>query len=172
MDSCPVGCPAGSAARAGGCSHPVCDRAGEAPRGDRGGGEWVGRVGAGAAEPVRSARSGTGTGSHRPPFGHDGTERRIGRPQDPTEQTHYYSGKKKCHTVKNVLLINAVLTILFLSETYEGSTPINALPIPPRTPCRRGAGGSRISASSRSRPTRATSSCRPGSPQDGSSNPR
>ena len=122
MDSCPVGCPAGSAARAGGCSHPVCDRAGEAPRGDRGGGEWVGRVGAGAAEPVRSARSGTGTGSHRPPFGHDGTERRIGRPQDPTEQTHYYSGKKKCHTVKNVLLINAVLTILFLSETYEGRT--------------------------------------------------
>ena len=41
---------------------------------------------------------------------------------DPTEQTRCYSGKKKCHTVKNVLLINAVLTILFLSETYAGST--------------------------------------------------
>jgi len=30
--------------------------------------------------------------------------------------------QKKCHTVKNVLLINAVLTILLLSETYAGST--------------------------------------------------
>jgi hypothetical protein len=27
----------------------------------------------------------------------------------------------KCHTVKNVLLINAMLTILFLSDTYAGS---------------------------------------------------
>ena len=57
-----------------------------------------------------------------PPFGHDGTERRIERPQDPLEQTRCYSGKKKCHTVKNVLLINAALTILFLSDTYAGST--------------------------------------------------
>ena len=32
------------------------------------------------------------------------------------------SGKKKCHTVKNVLLINAALMILFLSETYAGRT--------------------------------------------------
>jgi hypothetical protein len=31
-----------------------------------------------------------------------------------------YSGKKKDHTVKNVLLVNAPLTILFLSETYGG----------------------------------------------------
>jgi hypothetical protein len=54
---------------------------------------------------------------------HDGTERRITRPQDPIEQTRCYSGKKKCHTVKNVLLVDAVLTILFLSETYAGSTP-------------------------------------------------
>ena len=30
------------------------------------------------------------------------------------------SGKKKDHTVKNVLLVNAPLTILFLSETYGG----------------------------------------------------
>src|SRR4029450_316712 len=57
-----------------------------------------------------------------PPFGHDGTERRIERPQDPTEQTRCYSVKKKCHPVKNVLLINAALTILFLSATYAGST--------------------------------------------------
>ena len=122
VDSCLVNRPAGDAARAGGCAHPVRDRAGEAPRGDRDGRERAGRAGAGAAESVRSARTGIGTGPCLPPFGHDGTERRIGRPHDPTEQTRYYSGKKKCHTVKNVLLINAVLTILFLSETYAGRT--------------------------------------------------
>jgi hypothetical protein len=55
-----------------------------------------------------------------PPFAHDGTERRIVRPQDPAEQTKCYSGKKKDHTVKNVLLVNAPLTILFLSETVGG----------------------------------------------------
>ena len=41
-------------------------------------------------------------------------------PQDPVEQKESYSGKKKDHTVKNVLLVNAPLTILFLSETYGG----------------------------------------------------
>src|SRR5262249_51873447 len=35
-------------------------------------------------------------------------------------QTECYSGKKKDHTVKNVLLVNTPLTILFLSETYGG----------------------------------------------------
>jgi hypothetical protein len=55
-------------------------------------------------------------------FAHDGTERRIVRPQDPAEQTDCYSGKKKDHTVKNVLLVNAPLTILFLSDTYGGRT--------------------------------------------------
>jgi hypothetical protein len=44
------------------------------------------------------------------------------RPQDPAEQTDGYSGKKKDHTVKNVLLVNAPLTILFLSNTYGGRT--------------------------------------------------
>ena len=52
-----------------------------------------------------------------PPFAHDGTERRIVRPQDPAEQTACYSGKKNDHTVKNVLLVNALLVILFLSDT-------------------------------------------------------
>src|SRR5262249_21167246 len=55
-----------------------------------------------------------------PPFAHDGTERRIVRPQDPVEQQESYSGKKKDNTVKNVLLVNALLTILFLSDTYGG----------------------------------------------------
>ena len=44
------------------------------------------------------------------------------RPQNPAEQTDCYSGKKKDHTVKNVLLVNALLTILFLSDTYGGRT--------------------------------------------------
>jgi DDE superfamily endonuclease len=56
------------------------------------------------------------------PFAHDGTERRIVRPQDPTEQTDCYSGKKKDYTVKNVLLVKAPLPILFLSDTYGGRT--------------------------------------------------
>src|SRR3954452_17053885 len=51
-------------------------------------------------------------------FAHDGTERRI--PQNPAEQTDCYSGKKKDHTVKNILLVNALLIILFLSETVGG----------------------------------------------------
>jgi hypothetical protein len=55
-----------------------------------------------------------------PPCAHDGTERRIVRPQDPPQQAECYSGKKKDHTVKNVLLVNALLTILFLSDTYGG----------------------------------------------------
>jgi hypothetical protein len=117
-----VGRPAGDAACARGCSHAVLDRAGAASRGDRGGRERAGRPGAGAAASVRSARTGLGPGPHLPPFGHDGIERRLGRPQEPTEQTRYDSGKKQCHTVKNVRLINAVLTILFLSETSEGRT--------------------------------------------------
>jgi DDE superfamily endonuclease len=57
-----------------------------------------------------------------PPFRHDGTERRIENPQDPTEQTRCDRGKKKCHTVKHVRLINAALTILLLSATCAGST--------------------------------------------------
>src|SRR2546430_3744218 len=53
-------------------------------------------------------------------LGDDGTERRIVRPQDPPQQAACYSGKKKDHTVKNVLLVNALLIILFLSDTYGG----------------------------------------------------
>ena len=53
-------------------------------------------------------------------FAHDGTERRIVRPQDPPAQTTCYSGKKKDPSVKNVLLINTLLIILSLSDTYGG----------------------------------------------------
>jgi len=55
-----------------------------------------------------------------PPLAHDGTERRIVRPQDPAEQKDGYSGKQKAHTVQNVLLVHAPLTILLLSDTYGG----------------------------------------------------
>jgi hypothetical protein len=55
-------------------------------------------------------------------LGHDGTERRIARPQDPLEQTRCDRGRKQCHTVTTVLLINAALTILFLRDAYVGST--------------------------------------------------
>ena len=41
-------------------------------------------------------------------------------PKTLLQQTACYSGKKKDHTVKNVLLVNAPLTILFLSDTYGG----------------------------------------------------
>jgi hypothetical protein len=33
----------------------------------------------------------------------------------------YYSGKKKCHTVKNILLIDDECQIQFLSATYAGT---------------------------------------------------
>src|SRR5712691_634333 len=71
----------------------------------------------------RPSRGGPSTPRRRagvPPFAHDGTERRIVRPQDPAEQQECYSGKKKDHMVKNVLLVHALLTILFLSDTYAG----------------------------------------------------
>src|SRR5262245_60477927 len=70
-----------------------------------------------------------------PPCAHDGTERRIVCPQDPAEQTACYSGKKKDHTVKNVLLVNALLVILFLSDTHGGRVHdlriAEATPYPP-----------------------------------------
>src|SRR5262249_39144467 len=69
---------------------------------------------------TRGHRSRYGLGV--PPCAHDGTERRIVRPQDSPAQTACYSGKKKDHTVKNVLLVNALLMILFLSDTYGGRT--------------------------------------------------
>jgi hypothetical protein len=54
-------------------------------------------------------------------LGHDGTERRIQRPQDPTEPTRCDRGKNKDHTGNNVLLINAARTSLLLRETSAGS---------------------------------------------------
>jgi len=54
-------------------------------------------------------------------YGIDGTERRIQRPKDDEVQKEYYSGKKKAHTVKNILIGNIVSKkVDYLSQTYEG----------------------------------------------------
>jgi hypothetical protein len=53
-------------------------------------------------------------------FYHDGTERPVQRPGDADEQEEYYSGKKRCHTIKNILLIGATCAIEYLSPTHAG----------------------------------------------------
>lgn len=53
----------------------------------------------------------------------DGTERRRQRPKDAHQQRETYSGKKKGHTDKNVLLANAHTTkVVYLSPTEVGKT--------------------------------------------------
>lgn len=44
----------------------------------------------------------------------------------------HYSGKKKCHNVKNVLLGDETCSVPFLSDTYEGS--VHDKPIADQTP--------------------------------------
>ena len=56
----------------------------------------------------------------RPLFIHDGVERPIRRPSDKFDRDLYYSGKKKRHTLKNVLFVDESGSIHFLSDTYEG----------------------------------------------------
>lgn len=53
-------------------------------------------------------------------FFHDGTERPIQRPKDREAQQAFYSGKKKQHTVKNNLLMNADSKVVLLTPCYEG----------------------------------------------------
>lgn len=51
----------------------------------------------------------------------DATERRINRPLDEAKQKQKYSGKKKTHTDKNLLLVNEnTKKIVYLSPTVEG----------------------------------------------------
>jgi hypothetical protein len=53
----------------------------------------------------------------------DGTERRRQRPKNPEKQRLFYSGKKKTHTDKNIIVVNATSErVLFLSATYAGKT--------------------------------------------------
>lgn len=50
----------------------------------------------------------------------DGTERPIQRPRDKKKQKECYSGKKKKHTLKNIVGANRKKTILLLSPTADG----------------------------------------------------
>ena len=51
----------------------------------------------------------------------DGTERRRQRPADATKQKAHYSGKKKTHTDKNLLLVNEHTgKVVYLSSTVAG----------------------------------------------------
>lgn len=53
----------------------------------------------------------------------DGTERRRQRPTDAQRQKEHYSGKKKTHTDKNILLVNEMTSkVAYLSPTVAGST--------------------------------------------------
>src|SRR5438874_9307307 len=53
----------------------------------------------------------------------DATERRRRRPKKPEKQAAHYSGKKKTHTDKNVVIANArSKRVGFLSGTYAGKT--------------------------------------------------
>jgi len=52
----------------------------------------------------------------------DGTERRRQRPKDAQLQKEHYSGKKKTHTDKNILLINEMTgKVVYLGPTVAGS---------------------------------------------------
>jgi len=51
----------------------------------------------------------------------DGTERRRQRPTDAAQQQEHYSGKKKTHTDKNILLVNEHTTkVISLGPTVAG----------------------------------------------------
>lgn len=50
----------------------------------------------------------------------DGTERRMQRPKNSQRQQDYYSGKKKTHTMKNIVISNRKGRVEFVSDTYPG----------------------------------------------------
>jgi hypothetical protein len=53
----------------------------------------------------------------------DGTERRRQRPKEAKKQTLHYSGKKKIHSDKNVVIATVKKKrVSFLSQTYPGKT--------------------------------------------------
>jgi hypothetical protein len=53
----------------------------------------------------------------------DGTERRRQRPTDAQRQQEHYSGKKKTHTDKNILLVNEITRkVVYLGPTVAGKT--------------------------------------------------
>jgi hypothetical protein len=88
---------------------------------------------AGTAAGPNSCRVGAAPGAHTgqgcpylSPCWHDGTERPIHRPPDSEAQQDHYRGKKKCHTVKNLLVLDETCPMCFLSATYEGKIHDNS----------------------------------------------
>jgi hypothetical protein len=70
----------------------------------------------------------------------DGSERRRQRPKNPEKQRAHYSGRKKMHSDKNVVVADADSgRIEFLSQTYEGRVSDKSIadreeiPYPPGT---------------------------------------
>jgi len=55
-----------------------------------------------------------------PFFCHDGTERPVARPKDDEDRKSIIAAKKKDHTIKNVVIVDATGAIRFLSATYAG----------------------------------------------------
>ncbi len=52
----------------------------------------------------------------------DGTERRRQRPKNREKQAQHYTGRKKAHTDKNVVVVErSTRQVAFLSATYPGS---------------------------------------------------
>jgi len=58
----------------------------------------------------------------------DGTERRRQRPKSPEKQALHYSGKKKTHNDKNLVIVNAhTQRVGYLSRTYPGKAHDKAI---------------------------------------------
>ncbi len=59
--------------------------------------------------------------AQKPKYIIDGTERRRQRPKNPEKQSLHYSGKKKTHSDKNVLIVQAESKrVSYLSPTHPG----------------------------------------------------
>lgn len=70
--------------------------------------------------PARTAATLPAEADPDPVYFQDGTERPILRPRDAEAQRTYYSGKKKRHTVKNHVVVNAQSKVVLLTPTCEG----------------------------------------------------
>lgn len=72
------------------------------------------------AMPARTAKELKLLVPERQVYFQDGTERAIPRPSDQELQRLFYSGKRKNHTIKNVVIINEQCKIVLLTPTCEG----------------------------------------------------
>ena len=119
LETPPLAGPAGRTPCPRGCPSPLADRLGPAARRRGGGRRHPGRPAGGGRRACgrRSRRRASG-----PPVAHDGTARRLVRPQDPLAQHESYRGKNRDHTGNNVLRVNALRRRRLLSDTSGGRT--------------------------------------------------